>query len=152
MEKRIKITEGIDIKELFGNLDINIKLIKEATGVDVVQRGDELVLIFESDLPDKDLTGMDMTELKEADREESIDLAERIVTEYMNILKSGETIDRQRAAYIVNLSREGVSYQENSVGKDVICFTHSGKPLKPKTIGQKNYVQAIREKEVVFGR
>ena len=53
MEKRIKITEGIDIKELFGNLDINIKLIKEATGVDVVQRGDELVLIFESDLPDR---------------------------------------------------------------------------------------------------
>ena len=116
MEKRIKITEGIDIKELFGNLDINIKLIKEATGVDVVQRGDELVLIFESDLPDKDLTGMDMSELKEADMEESMELAERIIAEYMNILKSGETIDRQRAAYIVNLSREGVRGQADPGG------------------------------------
>ncbi|MBQ5955284.1 MAG: PhoH family protein [Firmicutes bacterium] len=132
-------------------MDINMKLIKEATGVDVVQRGDELVLIAESDLPDRDLTGMDMSEMKEADQEEAIGLAERIIAEYINLLKTGETIDRQKASYIVNLSREGVSYQENSVGKDVICFTHSGKPLKPKTLGQKNYVNAIREKEVVFG-
>ena len=151
MEKRIKIVDGIDTKELFGSMDINMKLIKEATGVDVVQRGDELVLIAESDLPDRDLTGMDMSEMKEADQEEAIGLAERIIAEYINLLKTGETIDRQKASYIVNLSREGVSYQENSVGKDVICFTHSGKPLKPKTLGQKNYVNAIREKEVVFG-
>ena len=151
MEKRIKIVDGIDTKELFGSMDINMKLIKEATGVDVVQRGDELVLIAESDLPDRDLTGMDMSEMKEADQEEAIGLAERIIAEYINLLKTGETIDRQKASYIVNLSREGVSYQENSVGKDVICFTHYGKPLKPKTLGQKNYVNAIREKEVVFG-
>ena len=64
MEKRIKIVDGIDTKELFGSMDINMKLIKEATGVDVVQRGDELVLIAESDLPDRDLTGMDMSEMK----------------------------------------------------------------------------------------
>ena len=151
MEKRLKIIDGIDAKELFGNLDLNMKLVKEATGVDVVQRGDELVLIYDSELPDKDLTGMDMTAMREEDQDESLDLAERIIIEYMNTLESGETIDRQRASYIVNLTKEGVSYGENRVGRDVICFTHSGKPLKPKTIGQKNYVNAIREKEVVFG-
>ncbi len=151
MEKRLKIIDGIDAKELFGNLDLNMKLVKEATGVDAVQRGDELVLIYDSELPDKDLTGMDMTAMREEDQDESLDLAERIIIEYMNTLESGETIDRQRASYIVNLTKEGVSYGENRVGRDVICFTHSGKPLKPKTIGQKNYVNAIREKEVVFG-
>ena len=151
MEKRLKIIDGIDTKELFGNLDLNMKLIKEATGVDVVQRGDELVLIYDSGLPDTDLTGMDMTELKEAEQEESMELTERILMEYMNLLSSGETIDRQRASYIINLTKEGISYRENKVGKDVICFTHSGKPLKPKTLGQKQYVQAIRDKEVVFG-
>ncbi len=151
MEKRLKIIDGIDTKELFGNLDLNMKLIKEATGVDVVQRGDELVLIYDSGLPDTDLTGMDMTELKEAEQEESMELTERILLEYMNLLSSGETIDRQRASYIINLTKEGISYRENKVGKDVICFTHSGKPLKPKTLGQKQYVQAIRDKEVVFG-
>ena len=151
MEKRLKIIDGIDTKELFGNLDLNINLVKEATGCDVVQRGDELVLICDSELPDRDLTGMDMSAVNEADQDESLDLAERIITEYMSLLNAGETIDRQRASYIVNLAKEGVSYRDNSVGKDVICFTHSGKPLKPKTIGQKTYVQAIREKEVVFG-
>ncbi len=151
MEKKIKIIDGIDTKELFGSMDLNMKLVKEATGTDVVQRGDELVLICDSDLPDRDLTGMDMTSAKEKDQEESLDLAERIIAEYMNMLRSGETIDRQKAAYIVNLTKEGISYQENSVGKDVICFTHSGKPLKPKTLGQKEYVKAIRDKEVVFG-
>ena len=151
MEKRIKIIDGIDTKELFGNLDLNMKLVKEATGVDVVQRGDELVLICDSELPDTDLTGMDMTAMKEEEQEESMDLAERIISEYMNLLVSGESIDRQRASYIINLTKEGISYRENKVGKDVICFTHSGKPLKPKTLGQKQYVQAIRDKEVVFG-
>ncbi len=151
MEKKIKILDGIDPKELFGSLDLNMKLVKEATGVEVVQRGDELNLITSSHIPDRDLTGMDMTEMQIEDQEESLDLAERIISEFMNLLYSGETLDRQRAAYIVNLTKEGVSYQENRVGKDVICFTHSGKPLKPKTLGQKNYVQAIRDKEVVFG-
>ncbi len=151
MEKKIKIIEGIDTKELFGSMDLNMKLVKEATGVDVVQRGDELLLICDSDLPDRDLTGMDMTSMKEKDQEESLELAEKIIEEYMSVLRSGDSIDRQRAGYIVNLTKEGVSYQENSVGKDVICFTHSGKPLKPKTLGQKEYVKAIRDKEVVFG-
>ena len=151
MEKKIKIIEGIDTKELFGSMDLNMKLVKEATGVEVVQRGDELLLICDSDLPDRDLTGMDMTSMKEKDQEESLELAEKIIEEYMSVLRSGDSIDRQRAGYIVNLTKEGVSYQENSVGKDVICFTHSGKPLKPKTLGQKEYVKAIRDKEVVFG-
>ena len=151
MEKKIKIIEGIDTKELFGSMDLNMKLVKEATGVDVVQRGEELLLICDSDLPDRDLTGMDMTSMKEKDQEESLELAEKIIEEYMSVLRSGDSIDRQRAGYIVNLTKEGVSYQENSVGKDVICFTHSGKPLKPKTLGQKEYVKAIRDKEVVFG-
>ena len=151
MEKKIKIIEGIDTKELFGSMDLNMKLVKEATGVEVVQRGDELLLICDSDLPDRDLTGMDMTSMKEKDQEESLELAEKIIEEYMSVLRSGDSIDRQRAGYIVNLTKEGVSYQENSVGKDVICFTHSGKPLKPKTLGQKEYVKAIMDKEVVFG-
>ena len=139
LEKKIKVADGIDTKELFGNLDLNMKLVREATGVEVVQRGDELVLIAD------EKTGED------AEPEEEIELAERIIDEYMNILSAGESIDRQRAAYIINLAREGVSYGENKVGKDVICFTHLGKPLRPKTLGQKNYVQAIRDKEVVFG-
>ncbi len=151
MEKKIKIIDGIDNIELFGNLDINIKLIKEATGVDVVQRNGEVALIYDSGMPEVDLTGADMSEQREKEQEEAISLAEAIIEEYMSVLAQGETLDRQKAVYILNLTKDGASYRENRVGKDIICFTHTGKPLKPKTLGQRKYVEAIRKREIVFG-
>ncbi len=60
-------------------------------------------------------------------------------------------MDKQKVQYIISLSEEGISYKESRVNKDVICFTHKGKPLKPKTLGQKNYVNSIRNKDIVFG-
>ncbi len=69
----------------------------------------------------------------------------------MSVLAQGESLDKQKAAYILNLKKEGSSYKDNGVGKDIICFTHAGKPLKPKTLGQKKYVEAMRKKEIVFG-
>lgn len=140
MERHFNVPEGIDVKELFGNLDRNLRILKESTGVDVVQRGSELVLIkdrLESD-PDRDV---------EAD----LDVAERVMNEYVEQLLQGAPIDSQKASYIVALAKDGLSYRESKVGNDVICFTHSGKPLKPKTLGQKEYAKAMREKEVVFG-
>ncbi len=61
MEKIIKIIDGIDHIELFGNLDINLKLIKEATGVDLIQRNGDVVLLYDSGIPEVDLTGADMS-------------------------------------------------------------------------------------------
>ena len=49
------------------------------------------------------------------------------------------------------MKKEGLSYRESNISKDIICFTHKGKPLKPKTLGQKEYVQAIRKNDIVFG-
>ena len=142
MDRKIQIIDGIDRIELFGNLDVNLNLIKEATGVDIIQRDDELVL----KAPDG------RAETGEAgDPEAGKELAAGILSELMNILAGGETLDKQKVAYVINLKKEGISYGENKVGKDVICFTHKGKPLKPKTLGQKNYVNSIRNKDVVFG-
>lgn len=151
MEKIIKIIDGIDHIELFGNLDINLKLIKEATGVDLIQRNGDVVLLYDSGIPEVDLTGADMSEQREEEQEEAIALAEAILEEYMSVLAQGESLDKQKAAYILNLKKEGSSYKDNGVGKDIICFTHAGKPLKPKTLGQKKYVEAMRKKEIVFG-
>ena len=131
MEKRLQIIEGIDRTELFGNLDCNLHLVEEATSVSVLQRNDELIVVGES--------------------EDSMDFAAMALNEFMTYLLEGEGLDKQKAAYIVNLAKDGISYHENRVGKDVICFTHRGKPLKPKTMGQKAYVDAIREHDIVFG-
>ena len=140
MERHFDVPEGIEVKELFGNLDRNLRVLKESTGVDVVQRGSELVLL------------KDVQEAGQEDRVEAdLDVAERVLNEYVEQLLEGAPIDSQKASYIVALAKDGLSYRDTKVGNDVICFTHSGKPLKPKTLGQKEYAKAMRDREVVFG-
>ena len=131
MDRKIQITEEIDRRELFGNLDVNLDMIKEATGVEIFQRDDALTL--------------------KGDEEAALDRAGKILDEMMSVLAGGEMLDKQKVQYIIALDSEGVSYKESRVSKDVICFTHKGKPLKPKTLGQKQYVNSIREKDIVFG-
>ncbi len=131
MDRKIQITEEIDRRELFGNLDVNLDMIKEATGVEIFQRDDALTL--------------------KGDEEAALDRAGKILDEMMSVLAGGEVLDKQKVQYIIALDSEGVSYKESRVSKDVICFTHKGKPLKPKTLGQKQYVNSIREKDIVFG-
>lgn len=67
------------------------------------------------------------------------------------LLESGEHLDLQKVNYIISIKKQGLSYRDENVSKDIICFTSRGKPLKPKTIGQKKYVDSIRKKDVVFG-
>lgn len=131
MDRKIQITEEIDRRELFGNLDVNLDMIKEATGVEIFQRDDALTL--------------------KGDEEAALGRAGKILDEMMSVLAGGEVLDKQKVQYIIALDSEGVSYKESRVSKDVICFTHKGKPLKPKTLGQKQYVNSIREKDIVFG-
>ena len=103
-------------------------MITEATGTEIFQRDDGLTL-------------------KGGDT----DAAERILGEMAHVLRAGEKLDRQKAGYIISLGSEGTSYAESGVSRDVICFTAAGRPLKPKTIGQRNYVESIRKKDIVFG-
>ena len=131
MDKKFRIREGIDRRELFGNLDVNLDYIREVTSADIIQRDDELIIKAES--------------------EEAIDKASRILDELMSAIDAGEVLDKQKVQYIISLSEEGISYKESRVNKDVICFTHKGKPLKPKTLGQKNYVNSNRNKDIGFG-
>ena len=64
-------------------------------------------------------------------------------------------MDQQKAGYIADLAESGISYSRQAetshLDKEIICFTHDGKPLRPKTIGQKEYVKTIRNKDIVFG-
>ena len=126
--KKIQIEDDVDRVELFGNMDANLGLIQESTGVEIFQRDDCLLL-----------------------RGDKLELAEGILKELMDIIRGGEKLDVQKVNYIISLKEQGLSYRENNVSKDIICFTCKGRPLKPKTIGQKNYVNSIRKKDIVFG-
>ena len=124
----IPLEEGFDTGELFGSMDRNLRLIQEALKVDVIQRGNELIIM--GDEPEA---------------------AEKALKEMIAVVESGERLDTQKVSYILDLSGSGVSFSESKVDKDIICYTHMGKPLRPKTLGQKRYVDAIRNKDVVFG-
>lgn len=124
----LPISETIDRGELFGGLDNNLKVIEENYKVDIIQRDNALIL--------------------KGGRAEQ---AAALLREMMHALEKGETLDEQKINYMADLNDKGISYGKENVSKDIICFTHEGKPLKPKTIGQKGYVETIRRKDIVFG-
>lgn len=124
---KIPIDEEIDINLLFGNLDCNLDRIKEATGVDVFQREGYLLI-----------------------KGENAEGAKEILQEFVSILKKGQSLEEHKAEYIISLKQDGISYEKENVDSDVICFTTRGKPIKAKTLGQKKYINSMREKDVVF--
>lgn len=127
-ELKIKIDHEQDTNELFGNLDVNLKNIKENYDVDIIQRQDEIIL-----------------KGKEAAS------AQQVIIELLGILESGESLDAQKVNYVINLNKKGLSYIGININKDVLCFTHKGKPIKPKTLGQTAYAKSIKEHDLVFG-
>ncbi len=127
-EIRIKIDGEDDSEQLFGNLDVNLRIIQDNYDVVIVQRQDEIILRG-----------------KEAGK------AEEIIDELVAILRSGETLDTQKVNYVISLKEKGLSYRESNINKDVICFTHRGKAVRPKTIGQTSYARSIKANGIVFG-
>ncbi len=127
-ELKIKIDHEQDTDELFGNLDVNLKIIKDNYDVEIVQRQDEIII-----------------KGKEAEK------AQQVIAELLGILESGEIIDAQKVNYVISLNKKGLSYKDNNINKDAICFTHKGKPIKPKTLGQTTYAQSIKKHDIVFG-
>ena len=125
----IPLEDDIDRQTLFGSMDANLQLIREATGVDIIQRDDGLTLKGPA---------------------KHIQDARRILEELETMIRKGEKIDSQKLHYVIALESEGVSYGEHNVSGDTIAFTCQGRPIKPKTIGQKRYVNSIRKRDVVF--
>ena len=126
--KAIMIEDTFDRGELFGNLDCNLKLIEEHLGVVIIQRDNMLTI-----------------------KGDKLETAEKVINELMTLIEKGEKLDTQKVTYIIDLCKQGISYAESHMDKDIVCYTHMGKPLKPKTLGQKYYIKSMRNKDVVFG-
>lgn len=125
---KIEIHHDQDTTGLFGNLDENLKKIEDAFDVNIVQRQDELII-----------EGVHARQ------------AESTIHDLLIILESKDVLDAQKVNYIINLQEQGLSYRESKVNKDILCFTHRGKPIKAKTLGQTEYVEEIKKKDIVFG-
>jgi phosphate starvation-inducible PhoH-like protein len=129
-EKRIDINEFNYTNELFGNFDENIKFIEERFNVNIVSRQGEVVIIGEK---------------------ESTKKVEKIILKFMKLLEAKENLDEQKIKYTIELFEKGDENKIDELVDDVVCITSKGKKIKPKTVGQKKYTQAIREHDVVFG-
>jgi len=119
-------------KNVFGAFDNYIKKIERALGVAVVARGDVINI---SGAP------------------EAVERAREVYLNLTELSRRGNIITEQNVDYALRLSQEkgGGSAEILEIDRDVICYTFKGAPVKPKTLGQKKYVDAMRNKMVVFG-
>ena len=127
-ENRIVIEDVQHLTQVFGSSDRYLDIINSAFDVISVIRGDELLI-----------------------QGQSPQAAENAVRDMLWAVENGQELDDQRAEYIVALNREGKSYIDSRLSKDILCFTHRGKPVRAKTLGQINYANYIRENDIVFG-
>ncbi len=117
-------------KNIFGQFDGHVKRIEKACNVKLSDRGDRLRIIG---------------------TEESVAKAALVIEELVRLSRLGETIDEQKAAYVIDMAMEDEEESLSSIEGEIICHTTAGKPVKPKTLGQKKYIDLIKEKMIVFG-
>lgn len=129
-EKIIHFDDAEKIQQLFGNLDENSKIIEEEYRVTMIFRGDVL---------------------KISGDEKDISSATGVLDGLMELLSRGEEIKEQNVRYAIEMEKQGSVSELSRLVSDCICITSSGKPIKAKTVGQKRYINAIRENTVVFG-
>lgn len=115
---------------IFGGLDRHLKKIERALDIEVILRDGSVRILGKT---------------------ENLQEARRVFDELLKLSERGNTITEQNVNYILSLAKEKSPVSMAEIDKDLIAFTIQGKPVKPKTLGQKKYVDAIREKMMVFG-
>lgn len=115
---------------LFGSFDENIKLIEKEFNVKVICRG---------------------SDLKIQGDEENVDKGKRAINNLLTLINKGETLTEQNVRYVISLVKDGNDDKLVSMAGDCICISAKGKPIKAKTLGQKKYIESIKNNTVVIG-
>ena len=130
-KKNIDIPSAM-ISNIFGKLDEHIKKIEAAFKVTIVNRDESVQIMSTTTAP------------------AGVEKAESVLKKLVLFAKKGDTITDQQVNYLIaSLENEGFD-QIEKINDDTICMTISGRPVKPKTIGQKKYIDQIRQNTVVF--
>ncbi len=130
MEQRISIERLEQAVNLFGSFDENIRLLEQEFSVTVVNRDGELRVEGEA---------------------ENTMLAVRAVEALLTLSSKGEQIGEQNVRYVIGLVRAGKESQIEQLTQDVLCITAKGRPIKAKTIGQREYIQSVLKNTVTIG-
>ena len=130
-EQIIDVERIEDLIDLFGNFDVNIKLVEKKYGVAVTSMGNRIKIKGEPT---------------------AVNDAVRTVKGLIVMIKKGEEITDRTVEYVSSLVEDGEEESITSVtDADCICITAKGKPIKPKTVGQRKYIDAIKNNTVTIG-
>ena len=137
MTEKIVTTDSSEATSaIFGAFDINLKIIEESFGVRIFNRG-------------AGSFGGDVIEV--SGDSGNVDMAVRTLEYLKHMSGAGEVLSENSVEYVVGLVKDNADQPLESFSKDVICVTNRGKPIKAKTIGQKKYVDTIKNNTVVLG-
>lgn len=129
-EARVTIDNVKDMALLFGNQDSNIKCIEQQFNVRIVTRCGEIAIIGE---------------------EKDVKSVKQLFNQMIQVLQGGNSLTANEVKYFVTLAKNGKEEKINDLYDGIVCYTHRGKTIKPKTIGQKQYISAIKQNDIVFG-
>lgn len=115
---------------VFGQFDVHMKKIERTLHVTLIARNESIKIMGEGVRVEK---------------------AKKVLSQLTELSKRGNIIQEQNVDYILSLVMEDSEENILEIDKDIICHTLAGKPIKPKTAGQKKYVDAIRKQMIVFG-
>ncbi|WP_294512595.1 PhoH family protein [uncultured Intestinimonas sp.] len=130
IEQTINVERLEEAAALFGSFDENIRIIERELDVSVVNRDGSLKVSGEA---------------------ESVMYAVKAIQGLLELAGRGEPINEQNVRYILQLVKAGQEDKIGQMARDVLCVTAKGKPIKPKTLGQKRYVDAIKENTITLG-
>ena len=130
MEQRISIERLEQAVNIFGSFDENIRLLEQEFSVTVTNRDGELRINGEA---------------------ENTMPASKAIQALLTLSSRGEAIGEQNVRYVINLVRAGKESQIAELTGDVLCISAKGRPIKPKTIGQKEYIQSVLKNTVTIG-
>ena len=119
------------IQNLFGTGDENVRLLETLLGVHIALRGGEITV--------------------EGETEKSVDMAQDILSSLAALCERGERVDTALVQYAVRLAEKDELDQLDTLFKEVVATTFRGRPIRCKTLGQRDYVKAIKKNTLTLG-
>lgn len=128
-QKKIQV-HNENIASIFGSYDENVKKIEKSFAVNIINRGEDILI---------------------SGSKYGVERAFKVLNSLVSIANRGEEISIQNINYLISQVEEDKFEQIEKINDDFICMTISGRSVKPKTLGQKNYIDLIRKNTIVFG-
>ncbi len=130
IEKAISVSDMGQMRALFGDFDENINIIQKEYKVSIYSRDDEIRIKGE---------------------ENAVQKASEVINLLIGMLEKEEQLTDQNIRYAISMANEGKGEELENLSKSCICVSHTGKPIKPKTVGQSKYVESIKKNTITFG-